>query len=181
MSAAVRIIGIDPGSLTTGYGIIDSDGRRSVHVEHGCISTGGGPLPERLGRIQAGIADVVARTGPAEMAVEEVFMSRSATSALKLGQARGAAICAGVAADLPVAEYPARLVKQTVVGTGAAAKRQVGHMVAVLLALQGEPLAEDAADALAVALCHAHARTRPHAGSRRASRRRSVRWTEKDL
>lgn len=181
MTTRVRIIGVDPGSLVTGFGVIDSDGRRSTHVAHGCINTGGGPLPARLGLIQQEIAAAIQAHGPAEMAVEEVFVNRSAMSALKLGQARGAAICAGVGAGLEVAEYPARLVKQTVVGAGGAAKQQVGHMVGVLLSLAGEPLAEDAADALAVALCHAHARTRPLPRSGRSSRRRSVRWTEKDL
>lgn len=181
MTVPVRILGVDPGSLTTGYGIIDSDGRHSEHVAHGCIATGGGPLPQRLGRIQRDLAAAIADYAPAEMAVEEVFISRSAMSALKLGQARGAAICAGVAAALPVAEYSARLVKQTVVGGGGAAKQQVGHMVAVLLSLQGEPLAEDAADALAVALCHAHVRAGPPPRSGGSGRRRSVRWTEKDL
>lgn len=181
MTARVRIIGIDPGSLVTGFGVIDSDGRRSTHVAHGCVSTGGGSLPDRLGRIQQEIATAIETHEPAEMAVEEVFVHRSAMSALKLGQARGAAICAGVAAGLDVAEYPARLVKQTVVGSGGAAKQQVGHMVGVLLSLAGEPLAEDAADALAVALCHAHARTRPLPTRGRSSRRRAVRWTEKDL
>lgn len=178
----MRIIGIDPGSLTTGYGVIDSDGRRSVHVTHGCITTGGGVLPERLGQIQRGIADAIGAAEPAEMAVEEVFVHRSAASALKLGQARGAAICAGVAAGLPVYEYPARLVKQSVVGGGGASKRQVAHMVAVLLALEGAAPAEDAADALAVALAHAHMRSRPATpSSARSGRRRAVRWTEKDL
>lgn len=181
MSATVRVLGVDPGSLTTGYGIVDSDGRRSAYVSHGCIRPGNGPLPERLGYIQAELAAVIAAYEPAEMAVEEVFIHRGAQSALKLGQARGAAICAGVGAGLSVAEYSARLVKQTVVGTGGAAKRQVGHMVGVLLALDGEPLAEDAADALAVALCHAHARSRPLPRTRGSGRRRAVRWTEKDL
>jgi len=176
----VRILGVDPGSVTTGYGVIDSDGRRSRHVAHGCIRAGSGPLPGRLGTILGELSALIAAYAPAEMAVEEVFVSRSAMSALKLGQARGAAVCAGVQADLVVAEYPARLVKQTVVGTGGAAKAQVGHMVGVLLELAGEPLAEDAADALAIALCHAHARTRPLAVAR-AGRRRALRWTESDL
>lgn len=181
MSASVRILGVDPGSVITGYGIIDTDGRHSVRVAHGCIPTGRGALPERLGVIHGRLADVIAEHGPAEMAVEEVFVSRSAMSALKLGQARGAAICAGVGAGLEVAEYPARLIKQTIVGGGGAAKQQVGHMVRVLLSIQGEDMAEDAADALAVALCHAHARSRPLPRSASAGRRRAVRWTEKDL
>lgn len=176
MSGFVRILGVDPGSVTTGYGVVDSDGRSSRHVAHGCIRAGTGALPGRLAVIYRELAAVVAEHGPAEMAVEEVFLARNPMAALKLGQARGAAICAGAAADLEVAEYPARLVKQAVVGVGGAAKGQVQHMVAVLLELAGEPIAEDASDALAVALCHAHARTRPAAALAPARRRRAVRW-----
>jgi crossover junction endodeoxyribonuclease RuvC len=173
----VRILGVDPGSVTTGYGVIDSDGRTSRHVTHGCIAAGRGELPGRLEVIHREVAAVIAAQAPAEMAIEEAFLARNPMSALKLGQARGAAIVAGVGAGLPVAEYPPRLVKQTVTGVGGAAKSQVQHMVGVLLNMAGEPLAEDAADALAVALCHAHARTRPAAALTPARRRRrSVRW-----
>ena len=175
MSESVRILGIDPGSVTTGWGVVDSDGRRSRHVGHGTIATGGGPLPERLGVIQREVAAVIAEHGPVEMGVEEVFVSRNAMSALKLGQARGAAICAGVAAGLAVGEYPARLVKQTLVGVGGADKTQVAHMVKVLLGLTGKVPA-DAADALGIALCHAHARTRPAPVVSASRRRKSVRW-----
>lgn len=182
MAQPTRILGIDPGSLTTGYGVIDSDGRASRHVAHGCIASGGGALAQRLGRIQQELAAVIAETQPVEMAVEEVFVHRSAAAALKLGQARGAAICAGAGAGLEVAEYSARLVKQSVVGAGGAAKQQIGHMVAALLALDDRRLPEDAADALAVALCHAHMRTRPALPrGARSGRRRALRWTEKDL
>ncbi len=177
MAAFVRILGVDPGSVTTGYGIIDSDGRTSRYVTHGCIRAGQKEgLPTRLGRIQQDLAGVVAEHEPAEMAVEEVFLARNPMAALKLGQARGAAICAGVHAELTLAEYPARLVKQTVVGVGGARKDQVQHMVGVLLSLASEPLAEDAADALAIALCHAHARTRPALTRGTTRRRRAVRW-----
>ena len=176
MTGAVRILGVDPGSVTTGYGVVDSDGRTSRYVAHGCIRTGRGALPQRLGVIHRELAAVVAEHAPGEMAVEEVFLARNPMAALKLGQARGAAICAGVGAGLAVAEYSARMVKQTVVGTGGAAKHQVQHMVGVLLKLDGEPIAEDASDALAIALCHAHARTRPAASLIPARRRRSVRW-----
>ena len=175
MSGLVRILGVDPGSVTTGYGIVDSDGRTSRHVAHGCIRTGGGALPSRLGIIYRDLAAVIAEHEPTEMGIEEVFVSRNAMSALKLGQARGAAICAGVEAGLDVAEYPARLVKQTIVGVGGATKHQVQHMVGVLLNMAGEPLAEDAADALGIALCHAHARTRP-AAIATPRRRKAVRW-----
>lgn len=151
----IRILGIDPGSRVTGYGIIDSDGRRSSRVASGCLRVGEGALPERLARIFAGIGALVAEHRPAVVAVEQVFMHRNADSALKLGQARAAAICATFDAGLAVHEYAARAVKQAIVGTGAADKAQVGHMVAAILNYR-EPLATDEADALAVALCHAH-------------------------
>lgn len=151
----IRILGIDPGSRITGFGIIDSDGRRSVHVASGCLRVGEGALPERLARIFAGIGTLVAEHRPGVVAVEQVFMHRNADSALKLGQARAAAICATFQAALPVHEYAARAVKQAIVGTGAADKAQVSHMVATILGHR-EPLEPDAADALAVALCHAH-------------------------
>ena len=175
MSDAVRILGIDPGSVTTGWGVIDSDGRSSRHIAHGTIAAGRGALPERLGVIQQGVAAAIDTYGPLEMGIEEVFVARNAMSALKLGQARGAAICAGVGAGLSVAEYPARLVKQTLVGVGGAEKGQVQHMVNVLLGLQ-TPLATDASDALGIALCHAHARTRPAPVLAAGRRRKSVRW-----
>jgi crossover junction endodeoxyribonuclease RuvC len=155
VSHVTRILGIDPGSRVTGFGVIDSDGRHSVHVASGCIRTGDGELRERLKIIFAGIGSVVSQWQPATVAVERVFLSKNADSALKLGHARAAAICATLAADLPVHEYAARQVKQAVVGTGAAEKTQVARMVSVLLNYR-EVLAADAADALAVALCHAH-------------------------
>jgi crossover junction endodeoxyribonuclease RuvC len=155
--AVTRIIGIDPGSQITGYGIIDVQGAQTLYVSSGCIRTEGGDLPQRLRVIFEGVRAVMADHSPAEMAVEQVFMHRNPDSALKLGQARGAAICAGVLSELPVAEYTARQVKLAIVGTGAAAKEQIQHMVRVLLGLSGTPQV-DAADALAVALCHAHMR-----------------------
>jgi len=150
-----RIIGIDPGSRVTGYGIIVSDGRHSAHVVSGCIRVAGDDLPVRLGDIFRQVSAIVAEFAPLEMAIEEVFMARNAASALKLGQARGAAICAGVMAGLPVAEYSPRSIKLSVVGTGSADKQQVQHMVGRLLQLE-QKLAADQADALAVALSHAH-------------------------
>lgn len=150
-----RILGIDPGSLITGFGIIDSDGRDSRCVEFGAIQVKADTLPEKLGLIFHQVSEVIETWQPTQMAIEEVFMSRSAGSALKLGQARGAAICAGIVAGLPVAEYSARQVKQAVVGTGAADKTQVQHMVRMLLNLSETPQT-DAADALAIALSHAH-------------------------
>ncbi|GAB6043711.1 crossover junction endodeoxyribonuclease RuvC [Endothiovibrio diazotrophicus] len=150
-----RILGIDPGSRFTGYGIIDVEGPRSGYVVSGCIRIKEGPLPERLKQIFEGVSEVIEAFSPEQMAVEMVFMHRNADSALKLGQARGAAIVAGVTRGLPVDEYTPQQIKQAVVGGGRAAKEQVQHMVKVLLGLQGE-LQADAADALGVALCHAH-------------------------
>jgi crossover junction endodeoxyribonuclease RuvC len=150
-----RILGIDPGSRCTGIGIIDADGDRAVPVYHGVIKTGDGPFPERLGMIFRGIGEIIDEYGPSEAAVESVFISHNPNSALKLGQARGAAVCAIISRGLPVAEYSPRSVKQAIVGRGAADKVQVQHMVQVLLTLSERP-AEDAADALAVALCHQH-------------------------
>jgi crossover junction endodeoxyribonuclease RuvC len=154
----IRILGIDPGSRVTGFGVIDSDGVRSTLVESGCIRLDEGDFAARLGRIYAELHGVLGRLGPAEVAVEQVFVAHNAQSALKLGHARGAAICAAVMAGLPVYEYTPRAVKQAVVGTGGADKAQVQHMVRRLLAIDAE-LAADAADALAVALSHAHGRT----------------------
>ena len=151
-------MGIDPGSRITGYGIIDLDGPRSRHIVSGSIKTDSSqPVPERLKTIFEGIAEVIQHYQPAEAAVEQVFMHRNPDSALKLGQARGAAICAVVVAGLPESEYAARAIKQAVVGTGAADKTQVQRMIALLLNLPELPQ-PDAADALAVAMCHGHTR-----------------------
>ena len=151
----MRILGIDPGSRATGYGIIEVDGDRVSAVHHGVIRTGGGEFPQRLGIIFQGILDLIAEHAPDQVAVENVFVSRNAASALKLGQARGAAVCAAISRSLPVAEHSPRSVKQAIVGRGGADKVQVQHMITVLLNLQ-QPPEEDAADALAVALCHQH-------------------------
>lgn len=151
------ILGIDPGSRKTGFGIVNAEGNRHEYVASGVIRLPDGPLPERLRIIFDNITEIVNRYSPQYVAVEEVFMAKSAGSALKLGQARGAAVVACVASGLDVAEYTARQVKQAVVGTGAADKGQVQHMVKLLLRLSETPQ-EDAADALACALCHAHTR-----------------------
>ena len=150
-----RILGIDPGSRITGYGIIDVDGDRAAVATFGVIKTGAGEFPQRLGVIFNAVRDLVDEFHPDEFAIENVFVSKNAASALKLGQARGAAICAAIARELPVAEYSPRSVKQAIVGRGGADKVQVQHMIGVLLRLAEIP-AEDAADALAVALCHQH-------------------------
>ena len=154
-----RVLGIDPGSRTTGYGLIDRDGNRMSYVASGCIRTEGSDFHARLAQIYRGIETVIDDYGPAEVAVEEVFVARNPSSALKLGQARGAAIAAAIAHDMPVTGYAARRVKQAVVGTGRATKQQVQHMVKATLALSEAP-AQDAADALAVALCHAQSSRR---------------------
>ncbi|BBB26510.1 crossover junction endodeoxyribonuclease RuvC [Amphritea japonica] len=152
------ILGIDPGSRITGYGIINSVGSKNEYVASGCIRIKGDALPERLQQVYAGVTEVIEQYCPQEMAIEQVFMARNADSALKLGQARGVAIVAGVNQGLEVAEYSARRVKQAVVGKGSAEKSQVQHMVTSILKLPGVPQ-EDAADALAIALCHAHTRS----------------------
>ena len=150
------IIGIDPGSRLTGYGIVEKDGAKLRFVDAGTIRTESQEMPERLKRIFAGIDRIVKFYQPNEAAVEQVFMAQNPDSALKLGQARGAAIAALVNLDLPVSEYTARQIKQSVVGYGAADKEQVQIMVMKLLQLSIKPQA-DAADALATAICHAHA------------------------
>lgn len=151
----MRILGIDPGSRITGFGVIDIEGSRTRYVTSGCVKVASEALPERLQEIFAGIAEVVQDYRPDHMAIERVFMARNADSALKLGQARGAAICAATSSALIVSEYSPREIKQAVVGKGGATKEQVQHMVCILLSLNSPPQA-DAADALAVALCHGH-------------------------
>lgn len=151
----LRILGIDPGSRITGYGIIESDGVKSTHVVNGALRMQDKELPPRLGQIFTGICQVIDEFQPTVMAIEQVFVSKNPASALKLGQARGAAICAAVSRQLEVVEYSPTRIKQSVVGTGRAEKEQVQHMVQLILKLPERPVS-DAADALAVALCHAH-------------------------
>ncbi|SIQ60150.1 Holliday junction endonuclease RuvC [Aeromonas sp. RU39B] len=151
------ILGIDPGSRITGYGVLRVTGPRIEYLGSGCIRTDCGELPERLKQVYDGVSEIITQFAPTEFAIERVFMARNADSALKLGQARGSAIVAAVNAGLPVSEYSATQIKQAVVGTGGAEKAQVQHMVMHLLKLPGTPQA-DAADALGVALCHLHTR-----------------------
>lgn len=152
-----RILGIDPGSRVTGWGVVDANGATTRYVASGCIRTAGADLAGRLQEIFTGVGAVVAEHAPAELAIERVFVARNADSALKLGQARSAAICATFGAGLPVHEYAARAVKLAIVGQGAAEKAQVAHMVRAILSVQAS-LAADESDALAIALCHAHTR-----------------------
>jgi crossover junction endodeoxyribonuclease RuvC len=149
------VLGIDPGSRITGYGLVAVDGNRHRYVDSGCIRTGGGELADRLARIHEGLVTIIRTHRPEEAAIERVFMHRSAESALKLGQARGAAMLTAVTEGLPVSEYAAPQVKQAVTGTGRADKAQVAHMVQVMLGIRGT-LQADAADALAIAICHVH-------------------------
>lgn len=149
------ILGVDPGSRITGYGLIRTDGRYTEYLDSGCIRVGEKPMAERLRLIYQGLATLIGEYRPEEFAIEQVFMARNPDSALKLGQARGVAMVAAANSGLPVNEYSARQVKQAVVGKGGADKSQVQHMVQTLLRLNRRPQS-DAADALAIALCHAH-------------------------
>lgn len=149
------ILGIDPGSRITGYGVVKQVGSKFEYLGSGCIRVHGDELPGRLQQIYNGVSEIIQQFQPKEFAIEQVFMAKNPDSALKLGQARGAAIVAATCQDLPVFEYSARQIKQAVVGKGSAEKNQVQHMVKYLLKLPATPQA-DAADALAVALCHSH-------------------------
>jgi crossover junction endodeoxyribonuclease RuvC len=154
---SVRILGIDPGSQITGFGVVDLDGNRTTAVQWGSIRTGG-EHSDRLRSIFRALGEIVREYRPNEIAIERVFLSRNADSALKLGQARAAAICATFEADVPIYEYSARHIKKAVVGRGAAEKDQVQRMVQMILGVR-ESIAADAADALAAAICHANTRT----------------------
>ena len=149
------ILGVDPGSRITGYGIIRSEGRHTEYLDSGCIRVGEKVMAERLQTIFHSLATLIGEYRPDHFAIEQVFMARNPDSALKLGQARGAAIVSAANSGLAVHEYSARQVKQAVVGSGGADKAQVQHMVQAILKLSRKPQA-DAADALAIALCHAH-------------------------
>ena len=149
------ILGIETGSRLTGFGVIRRIGQKTEYIVSGCIRTGEGELPARLKKIFDGVTELIETYQPQEFAIEQVFMGKNADSALKLGQARGVAILAAVNHGLPVAEYAPRTIKQAVVGKGGADKEQVQHMVQYMLKLPGKPQA-DAADALAIAICHAH-------------------------
>jgi crossover junction endodeoxyribonuclease RuvC len=154
-----RVLGIDPGFRVTGYGVLDTNGQQSRYIASGVIKTiQEDSVAGRLEIIFRGVASLVEKHGPEELAIERVFVAKNADSALKLGHARSAAICASFGHAIPVFEYAARQVKQAIVGKGGASKEQVQHMVRVLLTIDGT-LPMDASDALGIALCHAHSRT----------------------
>ena len=153
---SLRILGVDPGSQITGVGIVDVAGTRTTAVEWGSSRTNG-EHSDRLRSIFKAVGELVREYRPAEIAIERVFLSRNADSALKLGQARAAAICATFESNVPIYEYSARHIKKAVVGSGAAEKDQVQRMVQMILAVS-DPIAADAADALAAAICHANER-----------------------
>ncbi|MDX8402513.1 MAG: crossover junction endodeoxyribonuclease RuvC [Mariprofundaceae bacterium] len=155
MKGCVRVLGVDPGSRRTGVGIIECCGSRLRHVHHDVIRCDRGDLAERMYRLFHELGSIIKAHAPVSAGMEDVFVSRNAASALKLGQARGALLAACAQAGLSVTPYPPTLVKQAVVGFGRADKTQVQHMVRTILH-PPEPLPEDAADALAVAICHAH-------------------------
>jgi crossover junction endodeoxyribonuclease RuvC len=164
MSTLIRILGIDPGLRRTGWGVIEVDGARLRHVAHGVVAPAtGDTLAHRLAALFEGVGEVLGAHAPDECAVEEAFMAANASSALKLGHARAASMLAASSRGVPVAEYAARLVKKSVVGTGAADKAQIAAMIGVLL--PGAKAKDDAADALAIAICHAHHRRAAGLGS----------------
>jgi crossover junction endodeoxyribonuclease RuvC len=157
LTARCRVLGIDPGSVRMGYGVIDCDGPEQRYVTAGCIRAQGDTLAQRLRHIYASLAAIIEEQRPDEIAIERVFVHRNPDSALKLGQARGVAMCAATLQGAPLFEYAPRAIKLALVGTGNAEKLQVAHMVKAILAVE-IALGLDASDALAVALCHGQSR-----------------------
>lgn len=156
---AVRILGIDPGLRITGWGIVGIEGNHIGYIAHGVIaSTSTAPLANRLAELHKGLCDVINIYAPDEAAIEETFVNKNAASALKLGMARGALLLAPALTNLPIGEYSANHVKKAVVGAGHADKEQVALMVNRLLGASAPHVTADAADALAVAICHSHHR-----------------------
>jgi crossover junction endodeoxyribonuclease RuvC len=154
MTDSLRIIGIDPGSRITGYGIVEKRGSSFVHIDNGCLTTRpADPIPERLGQIYSGLLQILEKYRPDAAAVEEVFFAKNVASSIKLGEARGVALLAAVQSRIPVFEYATREVKQAITGYGQATKDQIQKMVKSMLRLP-EIAQEDASDALAVAICH---------------------------
>ena len=161
MTHTIRIIGIDPGLRRTGWGVVEITGTALSHCGCGAvISNADAPLSERLRAIHEGIAKIIADFAPHEAVVEETFVNKDARATLKLGQARGVVMLAPAQAGLPVAEYAPNAVKKAIVGAGHADKAQIHHMVRILLP-KARPGTTDAADALALAICHAHHRGAP--------------------
>lgn len=156
----MRILGVDPGSRITGFGVIEVDGPRLRVVDAGTVQLADLPMPERLKRLYSALSDIIHANSPDEFAIEKVFVQKNVESALKLGQARGVAICAAAMQGVAVHEYAPNQIKLAVVGRGHAAKEQMQHMVKILLRLNDLP-SRDAADALACAVCHAHSRNSP--------------------
>ncbi len=151
----MRLLGVDPGLRFTGWGIVDAENNRLRHVANGVVKSGAGELSRRLCRLHDGLRDVISAFEPDGAAVEETFVNHDGQSTLKLGQARGVALLVPALAAIPVAEYAANTVKKSIVGYGHADKTQMMHMIGVLL--PGAPVeSPDAADALAIAICHAH-------------------------
>jgi crossover junction endodeoxyribonuclease RuvC len=155
LASTRRILGIDPGSRKTGFGVLDFSGDDPTYVASGVVNSAEGTFPDRLRRIFTAVGEIVEEYRPDVVAIESVFMHKNDGSALKLGQARSAALCATFGFEMEVHEYAPREIKQAIVGTGAASKEQVQHMVISLLKLDAAP-SLDAADALAAALCHGH-------------------------
>ena len=167
----MRVFGIDPGSTRTGYGCIDSDGRRHRLVLCGAVQTrAGDPFPDKLAAIHRRLTEVLAQCRPECVAIENLFHATNVRSALRLGHARGVAMLAAVDAGVRVVEYTPAEIKRSVAGYGRADKSQIGFMVKLLLELDAVPAPHDAADALAVALCHVHDGRAETPGTRRASR-----------
>ena len=159
MAAPVVVLGLDPGSQVTGYGVVREASGRAELIAVGTIRTpSGGDMAGRLGVIYSRLAEIIALHGPTEAAIESVFVSKNASSAIKLGQARGAAMAACAVAGLSVADYPPTVVKKSLVGVGRAEKEQVAFMVAQILGVKKPDWALDASDALAVAICHLNER-----------------------
>lgn len=154
MTETLRIIGIDPGSRITGYGVVEKNGSKTLHVDNGCLTTrSSDPFPDRLDRIYRGLLEIFSKYRPDAVAIEEVFFAKNVASSIKLGEARGVALLAAVQSRVPIFEYATREVKQAITGYGQASKEQVQKMIQRLLGLP-EVAQVDASDALAVAICH---------------------------
>lgn len=169
-AATFRVLGVDPGSTVTGYGVVERNGRKVVCVDCGTIPGGDGEVPDRLNAVYDGLTEVIRAYAPGLVAIENAFLGRNVKSLAVMSQARGVLLLAARRADLPILEYTPREVKQSVVGNGNASKTQIAYMVGSLLALDVDGLPADATDALAIAICHLN---RDGAGRARGSAGRS--------